>query len=305
MDAPRRSRANTSAILDLTAELARQARADLVVVVADRGIPRASIVALRTLLPVLVVTSRDRFLAGIESAGVGRIQADFGIDDPASFERIRQGVVLGMERGHIRRGSRLVCVTGMIDRGGVDALVVVDTSRGFEGFHPDSVAELAGDLPIEVVKALLDIAVDIGQEGREGDPVGSLFVLGDAETVMRHSRPMTFDPFRGYSEREKNITNPDIREGIKEVALMDGAFIIQEDGVVLSAGRYIASEVKGVTLPKGLGARHVAAASITKNTKAIALAVSETTGTVRAFRRGQMVLRIDPPRRRLRQDRLR
>ncbi len=86
---------------------------------------------------------------------------------------------------------------------------------------------------------------------------------------------------------------------------MDGAFIVQDDGVILSAGRYISSEVKGLTLPKGLGARHVAAASISKNTRAIALAVSETTGTVRAFKRGNIVLRIDPPRRRLKQDRRR
>ena len=81
---------------------------------------------------------------------------------------------------------------------------------------------------------------------------------------------------------------------------MDGAFIIQDNGVVLSAGRYIASDVKGVIVPKGLGARHVAAASITKQLKAIALAVSESTGSVRAFRNGQIVMRIDPPRRRLR-----
>jgi len=75
--------------------------------------------------------------------------------------------------------------------------------------------------------------------------------------------------------------------------------------VILSAGRYISSDVKGLTLPKGLGARHVAAASITKNTRAIAIAVSESTGTVRAFRRGNIVMHITPSKRRTRQDRRR
>ena len=130
--------------------------------------------------------------------------------------------------------------------------------------------------------------------------MGALFVIGDSERVLANSRVMTFDPFRGYSEREKNICNPDIREGVKEVALMDGAFVIQHDGVILSGCRYLTAEVKGLTLPKGLGARHVAAASITKGTQAVAVAVSETSGTVRAFKRGEIVMRIDPAGRRLR-----
>ncbi len=281
-------------------ELAKDVKADLILILADAAVNRRALESLSDEAQILVVTSNPRFLLDTEALGIWRIHYDFRPDDTSHFERVRMGIVLGMEGGYIKRGSRLVCLFGLYERRGVDSLIVVDTSKGFEGYHPDSIAELAGDLPIEVVKSLLDIAVDIGQEGREGDPVGTLFVIGDAERVMRHSRPMTFDPFRGYSEREKNITNPDIREGIKEVALMDGAFIIQANGVVLSAGRYIASDVKGVTLPKGLGARHVAAASITKQLKAIAVAVSETTGTVRAFRNGQIVMRIDPPRRRLR-----
>ena len=300
MDQPRKKTNHTAALLVAARDLASKTKADLILIVADSSVPRKHVEELNASSQVLVVTSAERFLRGVEASGVWRIHYDAHVDDLSHFERVRTGIVLGMEGGYIRRGSRLVCLTNMVDRRGLDAMVVVDTSRGFEGYHPHSIAELAGDLPIEVVRSLLDIAVDIGREGREGDPVGTLFVIGDVDKVLRNSRAMTFDPFRGYSEREKNITNPDIREGIKEVALMDGAFIIQDDGVVLTAGRYISSDVQGLMLPKGLGARHVAAASITKGTRAIALAVSETTGTVRAFKRGEIVMRIDPPRRRLR-----
>jgi diadenylate cyclase len=300
LDKPKKRPNHHAAILASSRDLADKVKADLILIVTDSIVTRKAVEDLNRSTQVLVVTSSERFLRGVEASGVWRIHYDANVDDTSHFERVRTGIVLGMEGGYIRRGSRLVCLTGVVDRRGLDSVVVVDTSRGFEGYHPDSIAELAGDLPIEVVRSLLDIAVDIGREGREGDPVGTLFVMGDADKVLRHSRPMTFDPFRGYSEREKNITNPDIREGIKEVALMDGAFIIQDDGVVLTAGRYISSDVQGLVLPKGLGARHVAAASITKNTRAIALAVSESSGTVRAFKRGEIVLRVDPPRRRLR-----
>ena len=84
---------------------------------------------------------------------------------------------------------------------------------------------------------------------------------------------------------------------------MDGAFIVQDDGVVLSGCRYITADVKGLTIPKGLGARHVAAASISRYTDAIAVAVSESTGTVRAFKSGQIVLTLRQPNRRTRADR--
>jgi diadenylate cyclase len=300
-----KKRNQSQVFLDMAAEFAKDVKADLILLVADSGITRPAVQKLNDVCSTLVVTRNPRFLSGIEETGVQRLQFDFGTDDISHFERVRQCVILGMEGGYVRRGSRLVCITRMLDPRNIDAMLVVDTSRGFEGYDPMRVAELAGDLPLEVVKAVLDLAVEIGQEGREGDPVGALFVIGDSERVSNNSRVMTFDPFRGYAEREKNITNPAIHEGVKEVALMDGAFIIQEDGVILSGGRYIAADVTGLVLPKGLGARHVAAASITKTTRAIAIAISESTGAVRAFRRGNIVLRIDPPRRRVKQERRR
>jgi len=304
MEKSRKARSDSHAVLDVAGELAQQIAADMILVVADSGLNRATARKLNRVCPTLVVTRSNRFLRGVEELGVRRLHFEFdATDDVAYLERIRQGVILGMEGGYIQRGNRLVCLTCTIDRRALDTVVVVDTSQGFEGYDPQRVAALAGDLPLEVVRAVLDIAVDIGQEGREGEPVGTLFVIGDSERVLANSRVMTFDPFRGYSEREKNICNPDIREGVKEVALMDGAFVIQDDGVILSGCRYIAAAVKGLTLPKGLGARHVAAASVTNHTQSVAVAVSESSGVVRAFKRGEIVMQIDPSMRRMRQDR--
>lgn len=294
----RSKRSNSQALIRTAGELAQSVKADMVLLVADSGIARAAVQGLNEACKVLVVTRNARFLQGIEATGIQRLQFDFGTGDASHFERVRQGIIMGLEGGYIPQDSRLVCLANTMARGGVDSVVVVDTRDGFEGFDPESIAALAGDLPIEVVKAVLDLAVEIGEEGREGDPVGTLFVIGDPDRVLANSRVMTYDPFRGYSEREKNICNPDNREGVKEVALMDGAFVVQEDGVILSGCRYITSDVRGLTLPKGLGARHVAAAAITNHTKAIAVAVSESSGTVRAFKRGQIVLRRDPHRRR-------
>jgi len=49
--------------------------------------------------------------------------------------------------------------------------------------------------------------------------------------------------------------------------------------------------------PKGLGSRHWAAAEISRATSAIAIVVSQSSGTVRLFQNGEVRLRIEPFRR--------
>ena len=293
-------KSQTKIMLDTAAKLARDTCADMILLVTHSGIPPAAVQKLNTICRVLVATRDEYFPCDIEKTGAQRLICDY---DGAHFERVRQCVIKGMDEGHIRRGVRLVCLSRLLTPHGVDALMVLDTDVGFDGYDPADIAELSGDLPVRVVKTVLNIALDIGRDGREGEPVGTFFVIGDSERVLRHSRSMTFDPFRGYSDEEKDICNPDIHEGVKEVALMDGAFVVRDDGVILSGGRYISANVQGLVLPKGLGARHVAAASITKTTQAIAVAVSQSTGTVRAFKRGQIVLQLNSDHRHIRQDR--
>jgi len=302
-DKPRKKRTSSRALLEAAGELALEVQAEGILVVADAGLPKTAVLDLNQICQTLVVTRNATFLKGIEENGVRRLYVDYDVDADAPFERVRQAMILGMEGGFIKQKSRLVCLASMVDRKGVDSLMVLDTRHGFEGVDPERIRVLAGNLPIEVVKSVLDLALEIGSEGREGEPVGTLFVVGDSVNVMASSRSMDFDPFRGYSEREKNLTNRDIWEGVKEVALMDGAFIVQGDGVILSGCRYITADVQGLTLPKGLGARHVAAASMSKHTDSVAVAVSESTGTVRVFKGGQIVLTLRQPARRTRGNR--
>jgi DNA integrity scanning protein DisA with diadenylate cyclase activity len=144
----------------------------------------------------------------------------------------------------------------------------------------------------EILEALIDLAVTIGVEGWEGRPVGSLFVIGDSNKVMEQSRPLSLNPFQGYSEDERNMLNPEVKRALRAFAVLDGAFVLREDGVVLAAGRYLNFEEKEVRIPLGLGSRHMAAAGITHETEAIAVVISQTSGTVRVFRHGRAVLEL-------------
>jgi DNA integrity scanning protein DisA with diadenylate cyclase activity len=143
------------------------------------------------------------------------------------------------------------------------------------------------------LRRVVNLAVEIAREGREGRKIGTLFVVGDSEAVLRHSRPMILDPLYGHPHESKRIDDPNLRETLKELAQLDGAFVVSNEGVVLSAARYIDAVSNHLEVPLGLGSRHVAAASVSSRTDAVAVAVSESS-TVRMFDDGEVVSEIVP-----------
>ncbi|WP_456421841.1 DNA integrity scanning protein DisA nucleotide-binding domain protein [Thermococcus sp.] len=143
-----------------------------------------------------------------------------------------------------------------------------------------------------VLQRMLEIAIELSVEGREGTPVGTIFVIGDTRRVLKHSHQLIPNPFKGH---RINVLDKNSKEIIKEFAQLDGAFVIREDGRIVSAGRYLKVEPKVIDLmlPPGLGSRHIAAAGITKLTKAMAISLSES-GTIRIFKNGLMLLEYNP-----------
>src|ERR671916_1566440 len=144
-----------------------------------------------------------------------------------------------------------------------------------------------------VLEQTVALGVEIAREGREGRKIGTLFVVGDSDEVMRRSRPMILDPLHGHPDESKRIDDPDVRETLKELAQLDGAFVVSDEGVVLSAARYIDAVSNDLEVPLGLGSRHVAAASVSSRTDAVSVAVSESS-TVRMFDDGELVAEIVP-----------
>jgi DNA integrity scanning protein DisA with diadenylate cyclase activity len=196
------------------------------------------------------------------------------------------------------QGDTVLCVTG--HRRSIDTLIKVEIGSELDDSLSVEALRLPPDFDPQVVEQVLGLALAIGQEGFEGRPVGTIVVLGDSIAVLEKSKQLTINPFQGLSESERNILDPRIKEAVKNFSVLDGAFIIREDGVVLAAGRYLQSggsdELK---IPLGLGARHAAAALMTATTKALALVVSQTSGTVRIFRNGDIIFELHQSKRRI------
>jgi len=68
---------------------------------------------------------------------------------------------------------------------------------------------------------------------------------------------------------------------------------LDDTGTVLAACRYLDTSSKAVEMAFGLGSRHLAAASISKETNAIAIVVSES-AVVRVIYEGHMQAEILP-----------
>jgi diadenylate cyclase len=144
------------------------------------------------------------------------------------------------------------------------------------------------------LEEVVNLAVELAREGREGRKIGTLFVIGDVERVAEQSRPLILDPLFGHDDELLHVERPDFRETVKELALLDGAFLLQDDGTFVSAGRFIDVDVRAPEnfLP-GLGTRHAAAASISRTTGAVAVVVSQSS-VVRVFSRGEVRAEIIP-----------
>jgi diadenylate cyclase len=145
----------------------------------------------------------------------------------------------------------------------------------------------------EVLETAIELAVEIAREGREGRRIGTLFTLGDEQAVLTKSRSLILDPLSGHPEPLRHLSDPNLRGTIKELAQLDGAFVISREGVVLAACRYLDALASNVDVPLGLGSRHLAAANMSAVTNAVGIVVSESS-VVRLFCHGKLVGEIIP-----------
>jgi DNA integrity scanning protein DisA with diadenylate cyclase activity len=148
------------------------------------------------------------------------------------------------------------------------------------------------DVTPEILEHVLKVALEIAREGREGQAIGTSFVVGDTAEVMKNSKQFVLNPFHGHHEAKRQITDIGIWGNIKEFAQLDGAFLISGTGVVEAAGRCITVDMSRVNIPVGLGSRHSSVAGITQVTRSIGVVVSQSGGLITVFKDGKIVFSI-------------
>ncbi|MCU0915443.1 MAG: diadenylate cyclase [Planctomycetes bacterium] len=179
--------------------------------------------------------------------------------------QVRIAVFLALARALIQPGERVVFLSGLAAARTLDTIIITEVGQehGIFAKGVDLTPTSSKILP-EVVERVVDIASELGSEGREGRAVGAMFVVGDTEHVLPLTRQLLLNPFKGYPPEERSILDHSLEETVKELATLDGAFIVGDDGVMETCGVCIRTTGQpAFDLPRGLGARHYPAAAIT------------------------------------------
>lgn len=231
-------------------------------------------------VPITVVAAQNTY------------EVDRFVDLPLAFDevsdRIEFGLEAAVEQGIVENGDSVLCTAQVFDED-TDTFLRVrvsgDMRTGLYDLFVKSRAEP------DVIRSVFELAIELGKKGQKGKPVGALFVVGDAGKVMNKSRPLSYNPFE---KSHVHVGDPIVNVMLKEFSRLDGAFVISDAGKIVSAYRYLEPAAEGVDIPKGLGARHMAAGAITRDTNAVAIVLSESDGMVRAFKGGEIVCSLDP-----------
>lgn len=230
--------------------------------------------------------------ADIRSTGIRKIISWTG--NQTRFSRIKYAFLHGVMAKIIHPDSKVVCALGPWGKNHLDTITIHDLSLSWSEDFPFDPRSLMVRRYLNIVMAVVDIALDIGALGREGKSVGTMFVIGDSENVLKSSHQAVFNPFRGYPKKERMISLHEVVESIKELAQLDGAIIISARGVIEAAGRHVDATGALTRQLRGLGSRHRAAAGITRRTDAVAVVVSESTGRVAIFDKGRIIATLEP-----------
>lgn len=206
---------------------------------------------------------------------------------------IKLATTTALSLDYLEPGDKVVYAVGSAEMGVLDHVQVLDTGKESEIIMGKGLIGIAENVQPEVFQAVLHLSLELAQKGREGKPIGTIFVVGDTEKVLPLTKQMIINPFKGYDEEERNILSVGLKETIREFAAMDGAFVVRGDGIIETAGCFLSAAAEESDLPRGLGSRHMAAAGITSLTSAVAFVISESSGDVRIFKGGKLLTQIE------------
>ena len=241
---------------------------------------------------IIVAVDSPEDLEGAAEAGLQPLALNK--EKAPVLERLQHALLESAADELIKVSGDVVALYSGFQQGRLDSLSHLKLDERMRRLTTRDLQMLESSVPLETIRSVVDLAVEIGTEGREGKPVGTLFVVGDTRKVLEHSNSSGLDPFRGYNRKHRNLLEARVREDVKEIAQLDGAFVVTSDGVVERSRQMLEVMHEDLKMSTGLGSRHWAAAAITRRTKAIAVVVSQSTGSVRLYQNGFLMMQVEP-----------
>jgi diadenylate cyclase len=210
-------------------------------------------------------------------------------------DQFQLGLLIAVLQNLVEHDETVLCITGLVGSLRLDNMLITNLLRDNRWFQQHTYEKIPKNiLRSQEFIRLLDIALRLASQGREGKKIGTIFVLGDYQKYDKYLTQLVLNPCKGHPKKNRNIHDNDFFETIREFAALDGAFIVDNEGVVEKAGVYLNPPASEKTIMlKGFGARHAAAASLTAATEALTITVSESSSSVIVFFDGSAILRFN------------
>lgn len=274
-------------------DVANVTKVDAIICITETGLLARHLYRLSGEFQVIVTTTNSKINDTLTKAGMEVICLPLRTAD--KYTQIRHAINVVLKSASVSIGDLVVCAIGRdVYQEGGNLIILSEIEEGIEKLAITDLLKLTDGIQPKVLEAAVTVASMIGHAARRGNRIGAIFMLGDSLNVLEGSRQLIPNPYKGHNRANRMLTNPDIHDAIVELAKLDGAFVLRGDGFIQTAGVFLTSPPTEIKLVSGLGARHAAAAAVTKRTTATAIVVSATDGNVRAFSRGKLVLQMDP-----------
>jgi DNA integrity scanning protein DisA with diadenylate cyclase activity len=281
-------------LAQMVVRIAQTAPVDVIICATETGALASRIHGLSQQVRVIAASTNGETYDALKEKGLETVQLPIRAID--RHNQVRHMLSVSLKSQHISVGDLVLCVLGRNvyrkDQG--DLMVLCDVEAGIEYLAVSDLLKLTDGIRPSVLEVAIHVACKIGQIARSGKNIGAIIMLGDSVEVLKGSKQLIPNPFQGHEDADRRLTDPGTQNTIVELAKLDGAFVLRGDGFIQTAGTFLATFDVEVKIPPGFGARHCAAAAVTKRTAATAIVVSASDGYVRAFSGGTMVLQLDP-----------
>lgn len=278
---------------EMSADVARASKADVVVCVTESGRLFRCIRKFAPDATLVAATPSEKTYQALTEEGSDVVRLPVRV--PNRFKEARHAIAVALQAGKVRSGDLVQCVIGqgLLGARG-DFLVLTDVGEEAAGVPLHDLIKITDGVKASVLDATSELACRIGQAARRGKRIGAVFMLGDSTNVLEGARQLVLNPLQGHGDHERIITTFATHDMLMELAKLDGAFVVRGDGFIQTAGTFLEPGAARIEPLQGLGARHVTAAAVTARTHSIAIVVSATDGNVRVFSQGATVMQLDP-----------
>ena len=164
-------------LLDVAARLYEATASEAMLLLVEQRLDWERVRSFAGAAPMLVAADEEAHLVGVSDHGLRGVPLD--VAGLPVHERLTQALLECVAAEMIAPEAQVVAIYSGFEAGTIDSVSVLRLEEHLGQLTSRDLRNLETKVPLETLKMVVDLAVEIGREGREGKPVGTLFVVGD------------------------------------------------------------------------------------------------------------------------------